>query len=32
MVFGEDSFAPTGQLQSRTHFFTVHDGKIAVQK
>jgi len=31
-VFGDVSFAPNGQLQSRTHAFKVHDGKIVVQK
>lgn len=31
-VFGDVSFAPTGQLLSRTHLFKVQDGKIVVQK
>lgn len=31
-VFGDVSFAPNGQLQSRTHLFKVQDGKIVVQK
>ncbi len=31
-VFGDVTFAPNGQLQSRTHLFKVQDGKIAVQK
>jgi len=31
-VFGDVSFAPTGQLLSRTHLFKVNDGKIVVQK
>jgi branched-chain amino acid transport system substrate-binding protein len=31
-VFGDVSFAPNGQMQSRTHAFKVHDGRIVVQK
>ncbi|MFN6995041.1 MAG: ABC transporter, partial [Aquincola tertiaricarbonis] len=31
-VFGDVSFAPDGQLQSRTHVFQVRDGRIVVQK
>jgi len=31
-VFGDVSFAPTGQLQSKTYLFKVQDGRIAVQK
>ncbi len=31
-IFGDVSFAATGQLQSRTHLFKVQDGKIVVQK
>ena len=31
-VFGDVSFAPNGQLQSRTHLFKVQDGRIVVQK
>jgi len=31
-VFGDVTFAPSGQLQSRTHTFKVSDGRIVVQK
>ncbi|HMC14119.1 MAG TPA: ABC transporter substrate-binding protein [Albitalea sp.] len=31
-VFGDVSFAPNGQLQSRTHAFKVNEGRIVVQK
>ena len=31
-VFGDVTFAPSGQLQSRTHAFKVNDGRIVVQK
>jgi branched-chain amino acid transport system substrate-binding protein len=31
-IFGDVTFAPNGQLMSRTHLFKVQDGKIIVQK
>lgn len=31
-VFGDVTFAPTGQMQSRTHLFQVRDGRIVVQQ
>jgi branched-chain amino acid transport system substrate-binding protein len=31
-VFGDVTFAPTGQMQSRAHLFKVQDGRIAVQQ
>lgn len=30
-VFGDVTFAPTGQMQSRTYLFRVQDGRIVVQ-
>jgi branched-chain amino acid transport system substrate-binding protein len=31
-VFGDVTFAPTGQMQSRPHLFKVQDGHIVVQQ